>query len=419
MKKKVAMLISCILVLDGLMSLSGCKNKAKKGTESDTMEESIETRTRHVSLHDVSISGIPTQIYTGKPIEVTPELRYGDEVLVKDTDYKIEMNDNLEQGKATVTIYGLGNYTGVIEQSFLIHFNDSYCDDQSHAKVTFFVEDTYRVFLNRMPTLEELTQNARELGSQNLKVYEFLESIIQSDEYTSLDIGALATAEKVYDLVGGRKMTDEEKTNYATKLQDGNVTLSSLIKEEFQLGKFQKECEDIGLESVKLKFSEEELTAALDNVCGDKWIGDPVFVDFNEDGYIEAVREACRETPEGDVFYFLYSDGIHSYEFGKATRPHHSNTFTWILENDGGVSFAVTSVWQAEDAGPEFYLSQIFKLGRTTFSTQLSRDYTKLQNPQKNSIDIEYYADGNQTDDQGNPIPPLTATLHFANGKYA
>lgn len=419
MKKKGILLLASILLLGGMFYTTGCKGETKQEVKATDPIVSTADRLRHVSLFDVAVDDIPAQTYTGNPVEVNPVLSYGGEALVKDRDYKMECYDNIYPGEATIRIYGLGNYTGVIEMSYFIQLNDSYCDDTNNAKVMVFVEDAYKIFLSRMPTHDELVQFTTGLGGQSIKVFDFLEYIIQSEEYASLEVGDIATIEKIYSLICERNLTDEERTSYATALQSEGITCLSLITEEFVLGNFQKSCEEKGLLAIKLDFSESELTTILDNELIDNWIGGPIFADFNGDGHIEAVREAGRSEANGEVFYFLYTDGYHSYLFGAARRNYHSNTFTYLLENDGGLSFAITSEWETEENGPEIYLSQVFKLDRTEFQTQFAKEYTRILNPQMNSFDIEFFPDEKRVDETGNAIPPQTATLHYADEKYA
>lgn len=63
---------------------------------------------------NVVISEIPNQTYTGKAI--TPELEIKDVVdnivLVKDQDYTVEFQNNVEEGTATVIVSFTGNFTG-------------------------------------------------------------------------------------------------------------------------------------------------------------------------------------------------------------------------------------------------------------------------------------------------------------------
>lgn len=73
------------------------------------------------NISKISAYNIP-QIYTGKPIELNTfrvEDIYGD-ALVQDVDYVIEYTDNINIGVATVTVIGIGEYTGTVTCQFQI-----------------------------------------------------------------------------------------------------------------------------------------------------------------------------------------------------------------------------------------------------------------------------------------------------------
>lgn len=78
------------------------------------------------SLENATVSIIPDQTYTGN--EITPDVAVtlGDIVLVKDVDYTVKYENNVEKGVATVVISGIGNYSGVVKQTFNINKNSVY-----------------------------------------------------------------------------------------------------------------------------------------------------------------------------------------------------------------------------------------------------------------------------------------------------
>lgn len=67
------------------------------------------------------IADIPPQLYTGKPIHPTPEIKHGDMVLMEGTDftYSYDTNTSPEQG-GKVTITGNGNYKDTAFKTFTI-----------------------------------------------------------------------------------------------------------------------------------------------------------------------------------------------------------------------------------------------------------------------------------------------------------
>jgi len=67
-----------------------------------------------------SIAKIPDQVYTG--VAFTPELsiKDGNKMLVKNIDYTLTYQNNINVGAATVTILGKGNYQGSTSVTFQI-----------------------------------------------------------------------------------------------------------------------------------------------------------------------------------------------------------------------------------------------------------------------------------------------------------
>ncbi|MBR2954435.1 MAG: leucine-rich repeat domain-containing protein [Clostridia bacterium] len=78
------------------------------------------------NIENAVVSEIPEQIYTGN--EITPDVTVtlGDLQLVKDTDYVLKYENNIEKGVATVLVSGIGNYSGVAKQTFNINKNSVY-----------------------------------------------------------------------------------------------------------------------------------------------------------------------------------------------------------------------------------------------------------------------------------------------------
>lgn len=62
----------------------------------------------------------PNYPYTGSAIEPAVSVVYEGVTLVKGTDYRLSFANNTQPGTATVTITGLGNYTGTVSRTFTI-----------------------------------------------------------------------------------------------------------------------------------------------------------------------------------------------------------------------------------------------------------------------------------------------------------
>ena len=74
----------------------------------------------HGTIEPAVVSDIPDQTYTGSAITPEPVLKLGEKVLVKDTDYTVTYENNVNAGTATVKITGTGNYIGTKQINFKI-----------------------------------------------------------------------------------------------------------------------------------------------------------------------------------------------------------------------------------------------------------------------------------------------------------
>ena len=72
-------------------------------------------------IANLSFAEIPDVTYSGDAYTPDPVIYYGDILLVKDVDYTVSYSANVNIGKATITITGIGNYTG----TKVIYFNIS------------------------------------------------------------------------------------------------------------------------------------------------------------------------------------------------------------------------------------------------------------------------------------------------------
>lgn len=76
-----------------------------------------------VTLKDISsarVSAIPSQTYTGSAITPTVTVTYDGATLTEGTDYTVAYSNNVSPGTATVTITGIGGYTGSTSVTFMI-----------------------------------------------------------------------------------------------------------------------------------------------------------------------------------------------------------------------------------------------------------------------------------------------------------
>ena len=98
--------------------------KLKDGTSADNYEIKSVFGTLTInrkSLNSFKVSGLEDVMYNGADQKLEPIVKDGDAVLVKDVDYTVEYSaDTKNAGEVTVTIKGVGNYSGTIEKSYKI-----------------------------------------------------------------------------------------------------------------------------------------------------------------------------------------------------------------------------------------------------------------------------------------------------------
>lgn len=70
---------------------------------------------------DISIPNIADETYTGQPLTPAVTVKDGTTELMKDTHFTVSYADNTNAGTATVTITGIGDYTGTVTKTFTIN----------------------------------------------------------------------------------------------------------------------------------------------------------------------------------------------------------------------------------------------------------------------------------------------------------
>ncbi|GAB6395651.1 MAG: Ig-like domain-containing protein [Bacteroidales bacterium] len=111
-------------------TITAYANNVNAGTATVTLTDlgdySIVSKTFTIApktLADGWIQDIPAQTYTGDSIEPALTVRDGSNILTLNTDYTVAYTNNLNQGTATATVTGIGNYTGSAGKTFLIEDN--------------------------------------------------------------------------------------------------------------------------------------------------------------------------------------------------------------------------------------------------------------------------------------------------------
>jgi len=100
------------------ITINGINNYSSETNVSFQIEENTTSDLKNIS--DINCTEIVDKIYTGK--NITPEIVLKDEdyVLIKNKDYTLSYDNNINIGVGTLTIKGIGNYTGEVKKDFNI-----------------------------------------------------------------------------------------------------------------------------------------------------------------------------------------------------------------------------------------------------------------------------------------------------------
>ncbi|MCR5695437.1 MAG: leucine-rich repeat domain-containing protein [Marinilabiliaceae bacterium] len=107
--------------MDGYVYVVASGEAELTGKTLSAINSDVEIATRKLITHAaISIATIAEQTYTGE--ELKPAVDIADDVtpLTEKTDFTVEYSNNVNAGTATVTITGIGNYTGETEVTFTI-----------------------------------------------------------------------------------------------------------------------------------------------------------------------------------------------------------------------------------------------------------------------------------------------------------
>ena len=74
-----------------------------------------------VSIAGCKISGVKAQTYTGSAIKPKPVVTLDGKELTRNVDYKVSYSNNKKIGTATMTVKGIGDYTGSAKKTFKIN----------------------------------------------------------------------------------------------------------------------------------------------------------------------------------------------------------------------------------------------------------------------------------------------------------
>ncbi|BBF43200.1 O-acetylhomoserine sulfhydrylase [Lachnospiraceae bacterium KM106-2] len=90
------------------------------GNYTGTLVREFVINAQSIIADTVRYSSVSTQTFAAAPICPEPVITWSGVLLVKDKDYKLTYENNTNKGKATITITGMGNFTGTKTMTFNI-----------------------------------------------------------------------------------------------------------------------------------------------------------------------------------------------------------------------------------------------------------------------------------------------------------
>ena len=125
------MILAVLIVLTMLPFARPQKTLADDGTqitevtppaegEEPATEPEVQEPTETEFEKKAAISSISKQVYTGKKIKPAVIVKMAKKTLKEGKDYKVSYTNNQNVGKATVTVTGLGKYSGTVTKTFSI-----------------------------------------------------------------------------------------------------------------------------------------------------------------------------------------------------------------------------------------------------------------------------------------------------------
>lgn len=265
-------------------------------------------------LTDAVINDIPDQKWTGSAIEPDVMVSLNDKELIKDIDYTLSYQYNVDPGRAIVTVNGIGNYTGGKSASFQI------------------IKD-----ISQEQLLEEGVRESASSGGKDYFDKKWFINVKQ-DSLINLDIANLCIApEKNSSMMYIASLQNEDKSiTYSWSMKAGDskrygllsvpagnwlLTVASLTK-AYHTVYVRYEVASTPVGAIVEKENNSELDTATPIAVGDRFMGS-IYNPF--DGY--------EPTKVGDLDYYKFT--LQSPKRLQIRMSNHSATIFGLYDSEG------------------------------------------------------------------------------------
>jgi gliding motility-associated-like protein len=214
-----------------------------------------------ISNEDITVEAIEDLVYNGQNQMPKPVVKDGTVTLLEGTDYELEYSENKDAGTATITITGIGNYSGSTTVTFKI----------TKASLTITAEDKTKIFGASDPTLtvkyETFVNNETasvlsgtlsisRVAGESVGTYVITASGLTSDNYNisfvdgefSITAKTISDGDVTVEAIGDLVYNGQDQTPKPV-VKDGTVTLEEGIDYELEYS----ENKDAGTATITIK----------------------------------------------------------------------------------------------------------------------------------------------------------------------
>ena len=178
------------------------------------------------NIANADIGAIDPQLWTGSSIEPEFTVTYNDMELVKDTDYEVIYENNIDAGTATVTVKGIGNFRGSGQTTFEI-------TDSVEAQLEEAIRERDAARAEAAAAIEDA-----ETAQENLtRAQDELETLQEKNEATEEELALanekLAQAQEEAAAAESRAREAEARAEAAEQalqeMQSGKTNISEMV----------------------------------------------------------------------------------------------------------------------------------------------------------------------------------------------
>ena len=221
--------------------------KQQDGTWTFTMPEAnvwvVVTYTKN--LQDAWIQTIADQTYTGSAITPTVTVMDGETTLVLNTDYTVAYSNNVETGTATVTVTGMGNYSGTATANFTILADKTALNTAITEAETYYnsIKDDHTEAAAALKTAIDTAKAMQEKGDATQEEVNNALSALNTAKTTAEDAVLTETKNELND-----DITDAEA--YYNSIKDSNPEAAATLLDAINAAKAVKDNTDATQEQV-------------------------------------------------------------------------------------------------------------------------------------------------------------------------